>query len=383
MPTYSLHAANHIAMTVEDTIRLTPEEIEHLSDEQKQQLPTIIEVLEYLSAIENANMRKNLRDGGGMQDMFREGKYIEVSDQAWTNIPKLYPCSQSTFTLMRGQSDYHKMCYPSLYRPQMKMTDADSFLISRLQASEFIAVMVAHPVVQALNRICKVEFMAVAQHYGFPTEYIDITNQKWVAVFFACTKYINGTYIPYNPGKEKKIGVVYVENLSVGSMSPSNVKALGFHYFERPTRQNAMVYQMKKGENFDLEPFFRRIVFRHDAAASKFVYKMAYNQLRYFPKDCWADIANQIRKSDYPLSKSAIDISRHFGVTQTDDEIYDILRQYKMAYTDDIMPQVMPDKKLIDWECKVWNEYTYPHLQRSVLPTIPVYPLAALRKEAL
>lgn len=248
-------------MTIDEVARLTSEEIQNLSDEQKRQLPTIVDVLENLSAIENANLRKNLRDGGGMQDMFREGKFMEVSDQAWTNIPKLYPCSQSTFTLMRGESDYHAKCYPSLYRPQKTMSDADYFLISRLQACEFIAVVFGHPVVQALTRLCKVEFMAVAQHYGFPTEYMDITNQKWVAAFFACTKYQDGIYFPFDPGNKLKTGVVYVGTLSENRLSPSNVKALGFHYFERPTLQNAMVYEMKKGDNFDTDSFFRRIVF--------------------------------------------------------------------------------------------------------------------------
>ena len=362
-------------MTIEETTRLTPDEIENLSDEQKRQLPTIVNVLEYLSSIENANLRKNLRDGGGMQDMFREGKYMVVSDEAWTNIPKFYPCSQSTFTLMRGESDYHSKSYPSLYRPQTKMSDADYFLISRLQACEFIAVMTFHPVVQALSQLCKVEFMAVAQHYGFPTEYMDVTNQKWVAAFFACTKYKDGRYIPFDPDKELKMGVIYVGDPSVDRSIPSNVKALGFHYFERPTRQNAMVYEMKDGDNFDEDSFFKRIVFRHEAVASEFVYRMSYNQSRYFPKDSWTEIAEQIRKPDYPLSKSAIDISRHYGVTQTDDEIQEKLKRHNIAYTADVMPQAMPNSKQIEWDCKVWKEYTFPHLQRCVLPIIPVFQL--------
>lgn len=47
-------------MTVADTIRLTPDEITALSSEQIQELPTILDVLEYLSGIENVGMQSML-----------------------------------------------------------------------------------------------------------------------------------------------------------------------------------------------------------------------------------------------------------------------------------------------------------------------------------
>lgn len=360
-------------MTVLETTQLTSEQIKSMTDEQKKDLPTMIEVLEYLSSIENANMRDNLC--GGMRDLFVQGKYAVMSDQAWTNIPKLYPCSQTTFTLMRGESSYHADSHPSLYRPQTTMPDEDYQLISRLKACEFIVIMKRHRVVQELAKFCNIEYMAIAQHYGFATEYMDVTNQKWVAAFFASTKYENGNYKPFNPEGENKIGIIYVGEPLGHETYPANIRAMGFHYFERPTRQNALVYEMKENDNFDADPFFKHIVFRHDAAASEFVFKMCYNQLRYFPKDVWADIAVQIRKPDYPISQAAIDECHNYGVTQTDDEIKEVLQRNHILYAASNTPQAMPTQPQMDEEFYIWETYLLPHLARNILRLPTIYRL--------
>jgi hypothetical protein len=355
-----------------ETTYLTPEQIKLLSDEQKKELPTILDVVEYLASLENDNMRRNLQKEG-MRDLYREGKYAILSDQAWTNIPKLYPCSQTTFTLMRGESSYHSDSHPSLFRPQKKMSKEDFIVISRLRAAEFIAIMKKHRVVQELAQICEIEYMAIAQHYGFATEYMDITNEKWVAAFFACTKYQNSNYVPYVPSDKPEIGVLYIGEQSNQQTYPVNVRALGFHYFERPTRQNALVYHMKESDNFDANSFFKRIVFRHDKAASDFVFKMSYNQMRYFPNDDWSLIAEKILQSDYPLSQSAIDESRNYGILQSDEEIMDILHRNNVPFSASSTPHAMPSPQLLDEEYRIWRTYVLPHLDRNILQFSPVF----------
>ena len=52
----------------------------------------------------------------------------------------------------------------------------------------------------------------MAQHYGFDTNYIDISNSKWVAAFFACTGYDTktDTYFPAGEDYYEGYGVMYV-----------------------------------------------------------------------------------------------------------------------------------------------------------------------------
>ena len=105
------------------------------------------------------------------------------------------------------------------------------------------------------------------------------------------------------------------------------------------------------------------------------VYKMSYNQLRYFPRDNWADIAEQIRQPDYPISKAANDISRNYGITQTEAEIQEVLSRNNILYTPSEIPQAMPKPEQVEWEVRKWQEYVYPHLLRNVILFPPVYKL--------
>ena len=105
-------------MTVEETMALTTDAIlklqsgEVLEKGSKHELPTILDVVEYLSSKENNEFLANPNGIGIGADWFDEGKYMWVTDRPWTNIPKLMQTSMSTFTLMRGQNDYYAQCQP-------------------------------------------------------------------------------------------------------------------------------------------------------------------------------------------------------------------------------------------------------------------------------
>lgn len=365
-------------MTVADTIRLTPDEITALCAEQIQELPTILDVLEYLSAIENAGMQSMLDNHIPWLDLNKEGYYEWVSDKQWTNEGKLMPLSKTPFLLMRGQNTYYRHCAPSLYRSQSNMSPDEFKTISRVRTAEFILSYTNHPVIQELRSNCVVEDLAIAQHYGFPTEYLDITNNKWVAAFFATTQCENDVYRPVETGFGKGYGVLYIVKSNVDLLQPEmqdRLRALGFQYFQRPTRQNTMVYAMEDGENFDANPAFNRIVFRHDTEASKLVYEYSMRQERYFPKDNLAGLAQSIREPEYIVSKGSIMLSRKLGVTASVDEICSLLDRFGIGYTDSMKPIAQFSKEIVQQEQKEWNEYGRVYLQRHIMPVIPVFKL--------
>ena len=363
-------------MTVADTIRLTPDEITALSSEQIQELPTILDVLEYLSGIENVGMQSMLDNQVPWLDFNKEGYYEWVSDKPWTNESKLMPLSKTPFLLMRGQNSYYRHCAPSLYRNQSKMTPDEFKTISRVRTAEFILSYKDHPVIQDLRTKCVVEDLAIAQHYGFPTEYLDITNNKWVAAFFATTLCENDVYRLVETGFGQGYGVLYVVRSNADFLQPDmqdRLRALGFQYFQRPTRQNTMVYAMEEGENFDANPAFNRIIFRHDTEASKLVYEYSMRQERYFPKDNLAGLAQSIREPEYKVSKGAIALSHKLGVNATDEEICALLNHFGMGYTDNMEPIAHFPEEIVRQEQKAWNEYDRVYLHRHIMPIVPVY----------
>ena len=115
-------------MTVLDTTKLSSDDIvrlikgECIQDGTKQDLPTIIDVVEYLALLENENLLTNVNREGILARTFDEGKYIVVSEQIGTNVPKLFPTSLSTFTFMRGQNNY----YPQYNNPPRKVWDSEA-----------------------------------------------------------------------------------------------------------------------------------------------------------------------------------------------------------------------------------------------------------------
>ena len=362
-------------MGVIETATLTPEEIKHLSLDQIKHLPTILDIVEYISAIENRRMREELNIVYDWLKMNQEGKYMPVSDQPRTNIVKFFPCSQSTFTFMRGQNSYHHPCRPSIFR-DANMSADDYWLISRLRACEFILTFQNHPIVQEVKMNCKVEDMAIAQHYEIPTEYIDLTNNKWVAAFFAATYKVGDWYYPTKTGYDKGIGVFYITKpQGQDSAQFDKVSTLGFQYFERPTRQSSFVYKMDKGEDFDSNTQYLRLVFRHDTKASMLVYEMAYEQARFYPNDEWAALATQIKQNDYPISLGAIALSRKYGVTIPDEEIIKILSRNSISVTNQNQPIAhLTYEQYLD-DIRRWNEYGCPNISRKILPAIPIMDL--------
>lgn len=361
-----------ISMSVPDTAALTPEEIEHLSPNRIKQLPTILDIVEYISTIENRQMREDLKMEYDWLKMNQEGKYMPVSDQPRTNIVKFFPCSQSTFTFMRGQNAYHHPCYPSIFR-ETDIDAGDYWLISRLRACEFILTFLNHPIVNEVKMNCKVEDMAIAQHYEIPTEYLDLTNNKWVAAFFAATYKEGNRYLPTKTGYDKGVGVVYIYRPQMHNPNQfDKISTLGFQYFERPTRQSSFVYKMEKGEDFDSNPRYIRLVFRHDTKASEMIYEMAYEQERFYPNDEWAEIVSQIKRNDYPLSRGSIVLSRQYGVNIPEEEIRQILTRNNISLTDQYQPLAHLTYEQYADDIRRWNEYGRPNINRRILPPIPV-----------
>lgn len=365
-------------MTVLDTTKLSSDDIvrlikgECIQDGTKQDLPTIIDVVEYLALLENENLLTNVNREGILARTFDEGKYIVVSEKIGTNVPKLFPTSLSTFTFMRGQNNYYPQCNPILYRKQLS---SDEVLIKRIQTAEFFCLLTTHPVFKELQQNYEVEYLAIAQHYGFDTEYLDITNNKWVAAFFASCKYDQetSTYTPIDETYGNGIGVLYVSNENIPMPFFDKMHVVGFQFFQRPTKQYSMVYHMDSNENFDQNPNFKRIVFRHDAVASKQVYDVSYRQQRFFPNDILAQKANIIRNSHYEFSKFAFKVCREFGWTiLSDEEIKDRLNMhgYKYHDNDDLLVRFSEEELKHDWE--EWINYGREHLKSLILPMIPI-----------
>lgn len=351
-----------------------------LSQAEIDALPTILDVVEQISKMENDMLLRNgvtIFPGDTFQD---EGRYAFVSE-AWNrNVVRLMPVSPTPFTYYRGQSRFYEPCVPSLFRKKGngEIPNGTDIAYNRLKTCEFEMLLATHPVFCELSHHISVNPVALAQHYGLTTEYLDITNSKWVAAFFASTRYDyeSDTYHPVGRDYEEGYGVMYISKpYEAGGATDgffSKNVVIGYQYFERPTKQSSFGYKMQMGEDFNESPYFERVFFRHDLEASKLVYDMSYRQRRFIPRDCLSRLTRQIAESNEVTRRA---LERCLLMCYWDKDmsfLEEVCKDKGLIIREDNKSVAQFSKEELEMDWKTWNEYGRADLQARILPPVAV-----------
>lgn len=347
-----------------------------LSHGEIEKLPTILDVVEQISKKENDSLLKHgktIFPGDSFQD---EGRYSFVSETMNKDVVRLMPVSSTPYTYFRGQSIFYERCLPSLFRMNAKgefPCEVD-IAYNRIKICEFELLLATHPVFCELSHIICVNPVALAQHYGLATEYLDITNSKWVAAFFASTRYDydTDTYYPVGRNYKDGYGIMYVSKpYDEGNINDDFFRknvVIGYQYFERPTKQSSFGYKMKYGEDFNESPYFEKVFFRHDIEASQIVFEMSYKQRRYIPKDKLSVLARQIAMS-HEVTRCALErCLQMFYFNKDMTYLEEVCAEKGLEIKEDNRPllQFSQDELAKDW--KDWNEFGRADLQMRTLP---------------
>lgn len=184
-------------------------------------------------------------------------------------------------------------------------------MVENIFYEEFVLALKDHPLIRLFwdgIELCghryffEVTYYGLAQHYGFKTRVMDLTSDLDVAKFFAVTDY-NEKTDTYSPViDESRYGVFYYWDnvrhpLAFQPIFGGNLSSIGLQVFPRSGRQKGFLFSMYREQNFNDIPFVRYKLFRHDAAISKQIYKMARRGKLYFPEDELSSLAQRIRCS--------------------------------------------------------------------------------------
>ena len=131
---------------------------------------------------------------------------------------------------------------------------------------------------------------AVAQHYGLPTGYVDLSQSLDVSTFFACCKWDSNSeeWRPVGDGE----GVIYM--VDVRHPDCVTVKPVCLQAFPRPSEQWAWAHKIEMSQDFDMFPHVRKFMFRHDFAASERILNRFDGGAALFPQDPLSRVANMI-----------------------------------------------------------------------------------------
>jgi len=256
---------------------------------------SIAEVLDCLVAEMPPNPfcrdRSQRGDGGGFE-------WVDYGDDDWCGriIPSFGAWFVSPF-LYRGQTARFSPCYPAIYRgypavdtpAKLPRELRERFVLANVRIAEFRQALGEHPSVRFARNIgLHLNETALAQHYGVPTDFLDLTQDPEVAAFFAaCVLDEHGGWRPASNGE----GVIY--RVDVGFPWHRNSKAppvelVGVQTLPRPGEQRAWAVQLPFTVDFErlaLDAFvfpqsepsgatvlqrfdFGRALFPHDELAS-------------------------------------------------------------------------------------------------------------------
>lgn len=194
-------------------------------------------------------------------------------------------------------------------------------------------------------------FSAVAQHYGFKTDFLDITNRIRVALFFACCKKEKDK--PWRPlnkhdfiatdSADGRYGVLFIqERFKCGT---NLVMPIGYQPFLRCHSQYGYFIPMRSGWDLqDTALGFTMLCFKHDEKFCRYIFDL-----------------NKAGRSIYPDDTDSIFIPTFDKVRETKifsrmafEIIYEHRREIPFAfpqdYTKEMIIKELGDIQIIDDE---------------------------------
>lgn len=135
---------------------------------------------------------------------------------------------------------------------------------------------------------------ALAQHYGVPTGYMDLSESFDVSCFFAtCRVDSSGTWGPVTQGS----GVIYLLPTERIPIRPEALQPIGLQVLPRPREQFGWLVVCGINDDFEDIPGLQMFEFAHDEAISRHFLAMFDSGRSLFPPDAMADVAKAIMAS--------------------------------------------------------------------------------------
>lgn len=279
--------------------------------------------------------------------------------------------------LFRGEPQQYSHSLPSLNRAvkRRRLSPLDAGLYRAVaymrigQFEKFIWQFDIVPYWEA--KLSDVNYMALAQHYGFETSLLDITNDARVALFFATCKYEWETD-SYRPLTQKDIdqaptedadprfGMIfhspdwatdYLAPMGVCQFGMRNPDALtrtepypmssraldgisfqiGYQPFYRCQYQSGYIFPMRDDAPLQQNEHFEKLRFRQSVTLSERIYNMMGGGQKIFPQEGITEALPILRKIQSNTVFSHEDVERVYEFEAVDKDLFPTLQAFKNA----------------------------------------------------
>lgn len=202
--------------------------------------------------------------------------------------------------LFRGEYKNYNTTTPNIYR--INCADKNELKAHKffhlIKIEEFKYFMSRLNIIKDWNYLCYYE--AIAQHYGFKTELLDLTNNFKIALFFACCKFDDSlnSYRPLSESEinEYKTGSIYVISKSLYHQLESTDKnidkiydiplPIGFQPMLRCHRQYGWVLKMDESSSLQKsDSLIKKLIFNHSLKLSEWIFEEMDNGKKLMPDE--------------------------------------------------------------------------------------------------
>jgi hypothetical protein len=206
--------------------------------------------------------------------------------------------------LFRGQTARHVPMIPSIARGleasdlgemwRAPVADQARVILRLAQSWWFSTELDRHPIAQHAERQqLDLDPIGLAQHYGIPTGYLDLSDDFDVSAFFATCRATKSGWQPMDEGT----GIIYRVSLrELKQDAFEHYLPLGPQSLPRPTEQGAWVAELPMRHAFEGWPEVSMLQFQHDRRVGEHFLEMFAGGSRLFPLDPLADVASEILK---------------------------------------------------------------------------------------
>lgn len=317
----------------------------------------------------------------------REGSWYGYTEgKNWGAIPF------AVSSLYRGQNTRHSSMLPSIARGlqstdigeiwRSSISDQAKIVLRLAQSWWFSRELTHHPISHhAANQHLDLDPIALAQHYGIPTGYLDLTDDFNVSAFFATCHETKNGWEPVDTG----VGVIYRVNLNKFETPFGRYAPLGPQQLPRPSEQCAWVTELPLCHSFEGWPDVDMMQFHHDRHVGEHFLEMYAGGERLFPPDPLAGVAAEIlacREIPMDLVEAALDsfandpsgiLTEHFPALRKEISALANQVSYRRLLTDQYVAPFLTDQ---EWREKMLMDVkvNWRAVRRVSIPQVETAP---------
>ena len=331
-------------------------------------------------------IRLSLEDNTWSQDVKKQVKYFDKipGGEIILNQLRIMNVAGTTVTFpfgdiitfdskrhfFRGENSQFEMSVPTLNRKIMKMSPIEQELFRAVsnmrivQFRKFIWNINVVPYWEA--KISDVNYTALAQHYGFDTPLLDLTNDFLIALFFATCKYDKDTD-SYKPLSKEDIeksdisryGIIFHSpNWMLDYMNgtqaiqlhekmmqhdwslPFNIDSgeldgvafqIGYQPFYRCHFQSGYIYPMRENMPLQQDIRFEKLRFKQSPELSQKVYELMQKGKLVYPSEGISEARDILTQIQNAVEFSEDDLLWVYDINRVDRNLFPTLESFREA----------------------------------------------------